>query len=90
MIAAAGVVGMLIVRSYGLGLAAGATSVAIVLWVASLAELGSRPIGIADRNPGATSSIPHAVTSVGLVSTLALLTIAAALATFRLVRRPAA
>jgi len=90
LIAAAGVVGMLIVRSYGLGLAAGGTSVAIVLWVASLAELGSRPIGIADRNPGATSSIPHAVTSVGLVSTLALVTIATALATFRLVRRPAA
>jgi len=88
LIAVAGVVGMLIVRSYGLGLAAGGTSVAIVLWVASLAELGSRPIGIADRNPGATNSIPHAVTSVGLVSTLALLTIAAALATYRLTRRP--
>jgi hypothetical protein len=90
LIAVAGVVGMLIVRSYGLGLAAGGTSVAIVLWVASLAELGDRPIGIADRNPGAANTIPHAVTSVGLVSTLALLTIAAALATYRLIRRPAA
>ena len=88
LIAVAGVVGMLIVRSYGLGLAAGGTSVAIVLWVVSLAELGSRPIGIADRNPGATNTIPHAVTSVGMVSTLALLTIAAAFATYRLARRP--
>ena len=90
LIAVAGVVGMLIVRSYGLGLAAGGTSVAIVLWVASLAELGDRPIGIADRNPGAANTIPHAVTSVGLVSTLALLTIAAALATYRLIRQPTA
>jgi zinc-ribbon domain len=88
LIVAAGVVGMLIVRNYGLGLAAGATSVAVVLWVASLAELGSRPIGIADRNPGATTTIPHAVTSVGMVSTLALLALAAALATYRSTRQP--
>ena len=90
LIVAAGVVGMLLVRSYGLGLAAGATSVAVVLWVVSLAELGSRPIGIAVRNPGAETTIPHAVTSVGMVSMLALLAIAAALATYRLTRRPTA
>ena len=90
LIVCAGVVGMLIVRNYGLGLAAGATSVAVVLWVASLAELGSRPIGIADRNPGATTTIPHAVTSVGMVSTLALLALAAALATYRFTRQPTA
>jgi hypothetical protein len=88
LIVGAGVVGMLIVRNYGLGLAAGATSVAVVLWVASLAELGSRPIGIADRNPGATTTVPHAVTSVGMVSTLALLALAAALATYRSARQP--
>lgn len=90
LIAAAGVVGMLIVRSYGLGLAAGATSVALVLWVVSLAELGSRPIGIAVQNPGSATTVPHAVTSVGMVSMLALLAIAAALATYRLTRRPPA
>ncbi|HYN33290.1 MAG TPA: hypothetical protein VES40_11745 [Ilumatobacteraceae bacterium] len=90
LIMAAGVVGMLIVRSYGLGLAAGATSVAVVLWITSLAELGSEPIGIAVRNPGAETTVPHAVTSVGMVSTLALLAIAAALATSRLTRRPTA
>ena len=55
--------------------------------LASLAELGDRPIGIADRNPGATTTVPHAVTTVGMVSTLALLAIAAALATYRLTRR---
>ena len=87
LIVAAGVVGMLIVRSYGLGLAAGATSVAVVLWAMSLAELGDRPIGIADRNPGAATTVAHAVTSVGMVSMLAMLAIAAALATYRLTRR---
>ena len=88
LIVAAGVVGMLLVRSYGLGLAAGATSVAVVLWVVSLAELGSRPIGIAVRNPGAATTVPHAVTSVGMASMLAMLVLAAALATYRLTRQP--
>ena len=71
---------MLIVRTYGLGLAVGGVSIATWLWVSSLIELGSRPIGIADRNPGADDTVPHAVTSVGMVSTLALLAIAAVLA----------
>ena len=88
LIAFAGVVGMLIVRTYGLGLAVGGVSVATWLWVSSLIELGSRPIGIADRNPGAADTVPHAVTSVGMVATLALLAVAAALAVYRLNRRP--
>jgi hypothetical protein len=88
LIVVAGVVGMLIVRSYGLGLAAGAVSVAVVLWVMSLAELGSRPVGIADRNPGAATTVPHAVTSVGMVSTLTLLAVAAGVATYLLRRQP--
>ena len=88
LIAFAGVIGMLIVRAYGLGLAAGGVSVATWLWVSSLIELGSRPIGIADRNPGAEDTVPHTVTSVGMVSTLALLLIAAVLAIIRLNRRP--
>lgn len=90
LIALAGVVGMLLVRSYGLGLAAGATSVAVVLWVTSLAETGDRPVGIADRNPGATDTVPHAVTSFGMVATLLMLVIAAVLAIIRLNRRPIA
>ena len=61
---------MLIVRSYGLGLAAGGVSVPLWLWIASLAEIGSKPVGIADRNPGADNTVPHAVTTVGMVATL--------------------
>jgi hypothetical protein len=82
----AGVVGMLIVRSYGLGLAVGAVSVSVWLWASSFSEVGPRPIGIADRNPGATSTIPHAVTTGGMVATLALLLVASVLATWRLTR----
>ncbi len=86
LIALAGVVGMLIVRSYGLGLAAGGVSVPLWLWIASLAELGSNPVGIADRNPGADDTVPHAVTTVGMVAALVLLVVAAGLATYRLNR----
>lgn len=86
LIALAGVAGMLIVRSYGLGLAVGGVSVSVWLWVSSLAEIGTNPVGIADRNPGADNTVPHAVTTVGMVATLALLAIAAALATYRLTR----
>ena len=86
LIALVGVVGMLIVRSYGLGLAAGGASVSLWLWVSSLAEIDSNPVGIADRNPGATGTVPHAVTTVGMVATLVLLFVAAGLATYRLNR----
>ncbi|MGB0113331.1 MAG: zinc ribbon domain-containing protein [Ilumatobacteraceae bacterium] len=88
LIALAGVVGMLIVRAYGLGLAVGGVSVAAWMWISSLIELGDRPVGIADRNPGATTTVPHAVTTVGMVSTLALLAVAAALAIYRLSQQP--
>jgi hypothetical protein len=86
LIALAGVVGMLIVRSYGLGLAVGGVSVSVWLWVSSLAEIGANPVGIAYRNPGATDTVPHAVTTVGMVTTLTLLLIASAMATYRLNR----
>ena len=89
LIALAGVIGLLIVRSYGLGLAAGGVSVAVVLWAMSLAEAGSRPVGIADRNPGAADTVPHGVTTVGMIATLLMLTIATAFAIVRLRRRPA-
>jgi hypothetical protein len=89
LIALAGVVGLLIVRSYGLGLAAGAVSVAIVLWALSIGEVGSRPRGIADRNPGAADTVPHGVTTVGMVATLVLLTFTAAFAIVRLRPRSA-
>jgi hypothetical protein len=81
LIAIAGVVGMLLVRNYGLGLAAGGVSVALWLWVTSIAELGWKPTGIAERNPGATSTVPHDVTTVGMVSTLVVVILAAIVAT---------
>lgn len=89
LIALAGVIGLLIVRSYGLGLAVGGVSVAIVLWVLSLAEVGSRPVGIADRNPGAVDTVPHAVTTVGMIATLVMFTLATAFAIVRLRPRAA-
>ena len=91
LIALAGVIGMLLVRSWGVGLAVGSLSVPVWLWISSLGEIGSDPIGIAVRNPGADTTVPNAVTTVGMVATLVLLAIASILATYRLTRsRPAA
>jgi MFS family permease len=90
LIALVGVVGMLIVRSWGIGFAAGGLGVAALMWVTSLTRLGDRPIGIADRNPGAITTVPHAVTTVGMISALVLLAVAAALGAYRLNRRPSA
>ena len=87
LIALAGVAGMLIVRSYGLGLAVGGVSVPLWLWIASIGQIGPNPVGIAERNPGADDTVPHAVTTVGMVASLALLVLAAGLATYRLNRR---
>ena len=87
LIALAGVAGMLIVRSYGIGLAVGGVSVPLWLWIASIGRIGPNPVGIAERNPGADDTVPHAVTTVGMVSSLALLVLAAGLATYRLNRR---
>jgi hypothetical protein len=83
LIALAGVGGFLIVRSYGLGLAAGGISVAIWLWASSLGEFGNTPIGIADRNPGALNTIPHGVTTVGMALSILLLIVAAVVATIK-------
>jgi MFS family permease len=87
LIALAGVAGMLIVRSYGIGLAVGGITVPLWLWIASLGQIGPNPVGIAERNPGADDTVPHAVTTVGMVASLVLLVLAAALATYRLNRR---
>jgi hypothetical protein len=87
LIALAGVAGMLIVRSYGVGLAVGGISVPLWLWIASIGQIGPNPVGIAERNPGADDTVPHAVTTVGMVASLALLALAAAMATYRLNRR---
>ena len=77
LIGAMGAIGFLLVRWFGLGLAAGSVSVATWMWFSSLAELGESPIGIAGRNPGAVDTTPHAVTTVGVVLTLSMLLAAA-------------
>jgi hypothetical protein len=83
LIAVAGVIGFLTVRPYGLGLAAGGISTAIWLWASSLGELGDRPVGIADRNPGALNTIPHGVTTVGMALSILLLIIAIVIASIQ-------
>ncbi len=86
LIAAAGVVGFLIVRTYGLGLAAGGISVAVWLWLSSLLGIGEdeltgeQPLGIAGFNIGADDTTPHGVTTVGMALTLTMLVVAAVMA----------
>lgn len=75
------VFGLLIVRAYGLGLAAGGVSVAFWMWLSSLLDMGTFPLGIAAGNFGAADSSPHAVTSVGMALTIFMLVVAAVLAT---------
>lgn len=76
LIAFAGVIGFLAVRAYGLGLAAGGLSVAGWLWTTSVLEVGSTPTGIAARNPGAVDTVPHGVTTVGMILSVVVIVIA--------------
>ena len=71
----------------GLGVAAGGTGVAIWLWLSSLLELGADPVGLADQNPGATDTMPHGVTTAGMVVALLALVVTGVLAIID--RRPA-
>jgi hypothetical protein len=86
LIAVAGVVGFLLVRAYGLGLAAGGISVAFWMWLSALLGIGEDlgagdvPLGIAAGNFGAGDNTPHGVTTVGMVLTLLMLLIAAVMA----------
>ncbi len=81
LIVVTGVVGFLSVRTYGLGLVAGGLGVATWMWVTSLAELGDLPVSVAVGNLGTRATTPHAVTTVGVTASLALLLIAATVAT---------
>ncbi len=87
LIGLAGVVGFLLVRAYGLGLVAGGISVAVWMWLSALLGIGENlrtgdePLGISAGNFGAGDTIPHGVTTVGMVLTLLMLLIAAVLAT---------
>jgi hypothetical protein len=82
LIGVAIVFGMLIVRAYGLGLAAGGVSVALWMWVSSLFDMGTFPLGIAAGNFGSdpTDPTPHAVTTAGMVLMLVMLAVGAVLA----------
>lgn len=74
------VFGLLIVRAYGLGLAAGGISVAFWMWLSALADMGTFPLGVAAGNFGASDTTPHAVTTVGMALTIVMLIVAAVLA----------
>lgn len=81
LILVTGVLGFLSVRTYGLGLAFGGLGVATWMWITSLAELGDLPVSVAVGNLGTRETTPHAVTTVGVTASLALLLIAATVAT---------
>ena len=83
LIALTGVLGFLLVRPYGLGLAAGGVSIAIWLWVSSLVPIGDKPLGIAAGNLGSVATKPHAVTTVGVALTILMLVASAMIAGFQ-------
>lgn len=71
-----GVLGFLLVRRYGLGLAIGGSLPGIWLGVSLFGELGDTPIGPGWRNPGASRMELHGVTVIGLAGLVSLLLIA--------------
>ena len=81
LIAVTGVVGFLLVRTWGLGLVAGGLLLPVWLWLSSLLDLGDPPVlGIAVGNLGSAETSPHAVTTVGVAATVVMLAVAAAIA----------
>ena len=85
LIVVTGVIGFLSVRTYGLGLAIGGLGVAVWMWITSLTDIprlsGDLPVSVAVGNIGTSDTTPHAVTTVGVTASLALLLIAATVAT---------
>jgi len=79
LLAVTGVIGFLSVRNYGLGFAAGGVGLSIWLWVTALIDFGARPVSVAVGNIGSDDTTPHAVTTVGFVSAIALLLVAVTL-----------
>jgi hypothetical protein len=67
LIGVGGLVGFLVNRRWGVGLALGAISVGAWQWITAITESGDIPWGIAGGNPGADSYAPHVVTTVGVV-----------------------
>ena len=72
----AGVLGFLLVRSYGLGLAVGGLLAVTWLSATTLFELGDHPVGPAWANPGTVEIDLHAVTIVGMVAVVGLAVVA--------------
>ena len=67
LIGIGGLIGFLANRRWGYGMALGAISVGAIQWVTALSESGDYPLGIAGGNVGATDSVPHIVTTIGVV-----------------------
>jgi hypothetical protein len=76
LLAGSGVLGFLLVRRYGLGLAVGAVSAVTWLSVTTLLEIGDSPVGPAYANPGSTEVDLHSVTIVGMVALVGLMVVA--------------
>lgn len=66
LLALCGVVGFLLVRRWGLGLAVGSAVAAAWLLVTAATEQTESPIGPGYANPGAADLQPHAMTVVGM------------------------
>jgi hypothetical protein len=66
LLAFSGIVGFLLVRRYGLGLAIGGGLAAGFMLVTAATDQTATPIGPAFANPGALDLAPHGVTIVGM------------------------
>lgn len=67
LILVGGLLGFLVNRRWGLGLALGAISVGVWQWITSITESGDIPAGIAGGNFFADDLKPHLVTTIGVV-----------------------
>lgn len=77
LLAYAGVIGFLLVRSYGLGLVIGGMTASVWLALSTLLDLGGAPVGPGFANPGASRPIDlHAVTIVGMTALVGLVVVA--------------
>ena len=76
IVAAAGLIGFLSVRTWGLGLVAGASLPSIWLALSVLLSATDDPVGPGYRNPGAIDSDPHGVTIIGASFLVAMLVLA--------------
>jgi hypothetical protein len=77
LLAYAGVVGFLLVRRYGLGLAIGGMTVSVWLAITTLLDVGTNPVGPGITNLGDPAGIDlHSATIVGMVALVGLAVVA--------------